>query len=106
MLKIEKIEIKEIKKEMETMCYRGLFLDFMGMALHGYADSPKADAKICFGLGMMCGVSREESEKLMKYLIENWKAWLMDILDGKYKYVNLTEIVYSSWLEYKAKARG
>lgn len=82
---------------------RGLFLDFKGMALHGYADSPKADAKICFTLGMMCGVSKEESELLMNFLIEYWNAWTMDIIYGTYKYVNLTETVYSSWLGYKAK---
>lgn len=96
------IEIREIK----VTNMRGAFLDFMGMALHGYADSPKADAKICFHLGMMCGVSKEESEQLMSYLIEYWNAYAMDIINGKYKYISLTEVVYSSWLEYKHKARG
>lgn len=87
----------------EISNYRGAFLDFKGMALHGYADSQKADAKICFTLGMMCGVSKEESELLMEFLIEYWNAWTMDIIYGTYKYVNLTETVYSSWLGYKAK---
>lgn len=94
------------KSEPTVINVRGLFLDFVGMASHGYATLPKADTKICFYLGMMCGVDKEESEWLTIYLLENWYAYIMDIVDGNYKYVNLTEMVYKAWLEHKASNRG
>ena len=81
-----------------------LFLDFKGM-VHVYANSPKANAKNCLYLGMMCG---EDSKWLMIYLLDNWYAWLMCVVDGNYKYINLTEMIYQSWLENKnsRKYRG
>jgi hypothetical protein len=91
------------KATVKIINLRGAFLDFKNMAMYGYARSVNADTEICFYLGMMCGVNNEEIEQLMSYLLEYWNAYVMDIVDGRYKYVKLTEIVYSSWLEYKAK---
>lgn len=93
------------KATVKIVNLRGAYIDFKNMAMYGYARSANADTEICFCLGMICGVSKEESECLMVYLLENWYAWTMDIINGSYKYVNMSEMVYSSWLEHKANRK-
>ena len=100
-----KIEIIEVKNAVETMCLRGAFADFKGMA-EEYAERKNSDSKTSFILGKICAMSESESISFIQYILDDWNAYSFDVINGKYKYVNLTEIVYSSWLEYKAKTRG
>ena len=36
---------------------------------------------------------------LVTYLEEDWNAWFMSIINREFKYMNLTQIVWNSWLE-------
>lgn len=42
-------------------------------------------------------------EAFIGYLLEYWQAYTMSILNGEFKYMNCTEIVYSSWVDYITK---
>ena len=44
-------------------------------------------------------VSDDNKVCLITYLEENWKAWLNSVLEGTYEYMNLTQIVWESWLK-------
>ena len=39
----------------------------------------------------------------MMYILEYWNGYAMDIIDQKYKYVNLTEMVRLAYLEHMAR---
>lgn len=37
---------------------------------------------------------------LMAWLYDNWKAWLDCVLDGTFKYMNVVNMVFESWIEF------
>mgnify|MGYP007022374178 CR=1 FL=1 len=56
---------------------------------------------------LITGVTLDEDEDvasdnrvcLVTYLETDWNAWFMSIINKDYKYMNLTQIVWDSWLE-------
>ena len=105
MLNIEIIEIFEIKNTRETkenICMRDMFESFKENALD-YAKQPNAKGENCLYLGMICAMSESESISFMHYIFDDWNAYALDIINGKYYYIVLTEVVYSSWIECKAR---
>lgn len=94
--------IIEIKDTMETTCLHELYLEFKGKSIN-YAKQPKANGEVCLYFGMICGMSKSESISFMEYILDDWNAYAFDIINGKYKYINFTEMVYNAWVEHKIK---
>lgn len=45
-------------------------------------------------------VQNDNKVCLITYLEQDWNAWFKSVLDGSFKYMNLTHIVWKSWLEH------
>lgn len=80
----------------------GAYADFVGTA-NNYIKLKNADRETCFFLGMLCNLTEEKAMSFIDYVFDSWNAWVMDIIDKKYRYAHLTKMVYDSWLEYEFK---
>ena len=100
---------KTMKNNFETIQPTQLlnvYKDFYGMLTKYYtyhADTCSIDE-----LHIACRMGTHLEDNIHKilftvYLIEYWNAWFIDVLDGKYKYIHMINMVWSSWLEYMAK---
>ena len=77
------------------------YADFARMAF-GYATT-EAESETAFFLGAICNMDRVESIGFIKYILEYWNAYTMDMINGKHRYTYLTRMVYESWTEYNRK---
>lgn len=75
------------------------FADFEGMAIN-YGSKSNADSDTCFTLGVICSMNKEESKSFMGYLLENWKEYALDVINGNYDYITITPMVYQAWENY------
>ena len=48
----------------------------------------------------ICNFEDEQKIEFIKYLSENWKAYVNDVISKTYDYINLTEMVWDSWIDY------
>lgn len=85
--------------ETEVTNFIGAYADFAGMAQE-YTNKPKADGETCFYLGKICSMNKSESVSFMEYILDSWNAYAFDIINGNYKYIKMTRMVYESWVEY------
>ena len=94
----------KIKNETEINALYGAFLDFKGMLVN-YANNnaQKLDFETLGCAYIINRLDKMHSILFVKYLIEYWTAYTMDIIDGRYNYVKLTEMVFNSWLEHKTR---
>lgn len=90
-----------IKKETEINVY-GAFLDFKGMVVN-YIENHNADLDFALFGCWICKMDRIHQTLFMMYILEYWNAYAMDIINGEYKYVNLTDMVRLSYLEHMAR---
>ena len=95
--------IKESMKraeERQIMCLHGVYLDFKGMledfttknAREMHVETLKASMN-------MTNMGYFEGAAFMSYILKEWNVFAFDIIKGKYKYMNVTDIVYQAWLE-------
>ena len=88
--------------------YLKLYSEFEHKLGHYILNNPLADEDVFrFYKGMQNWVetptdtdTRDDNRAcFITYLEEFWYAWMQSILDGTYKYMNLTSIVWESWEE-------
>ena len=94
------MEIKAVEIRREISLY-GAFLDFKGM-LVSYAKN-NADFETIGSTYIISRLDKTHSVLFMVYVLEYWNAYVMDIIEGKYCHVKLTEMVFNSWLEHMGK---
>ena len=93
----------EIKTTMETTNVYKVFLNFKKMLSDYFIKNYNADLEIGRIAFKLAAMDKIHQTLFMIYVFEYWNAYAMDIINGKYNYVNLTELVYNSWLEHMAR---
>lgn len=91
-----------IKKETEINVY-GAFLDFRGMLIEYFCKNSNANLEIGHTAMKIDLMDKIHQTLFMVYILEYWNAYTMDIINGNYNYVNLTSMVWNSWLEHMAR---
>ena len=91
----------KIKSVTEIKSLYGAFLDFKGM-LVSYAKN-NTDFRTIGSAYIINRLDKVHGALFMVYVLEYWNAYAMDIIEGKYNHVKLTEIVLNSWLEHMGK---
>lgn len=75
----------------------GLYNNFKGMSLEYLRANKEINKETMLILGML-----QEDMAIgvlfIKYVVEYWKSYLMDIVEGKFEMVEITPIVYSCFL--------
>ena len=93
--------VKETPTETRTATnskLKGKFADFKGMFCNYAVNHGSAyykDMAI-----QICNLNEMETFLFISYISVYWDAYTMDIINGDYKYINLTEMVWNAWLEY------
>ena len=77
------------------------FRDFRG-SVNNYLTNNNADLDFALFAVSISTMDQINQVLFMVYLLEYWNAYTMDIVNGEYKYVNLTNIVWKSWKEHMA----
>ena len=75
-----------------------VFRDFNGMISSYMLRNNVEDIEL-FSISIN-NLGKTHKMLFMAYLLANWNAYAMDIINGNYKHIGLTHIVYTSWLEY------
>ena len=80
---------------------KGIFADFKGMFCN-YALNNSSTYYKDLAISV-CNLDDEFQIMFAMYLKIYWEAYMMDVINGTYKYINLTEMVWNAWLEYLEK---
>ena len=94
-------EVKQMKITKETTVENlyEAFRDFRG-AVNNYLVNYNADLNFALFAVSISKMDKIHQSLFMVYLLEYWYAYTMDIINGDYKYVNVTNIVWKSWKEH------
>ena len=94
----------KIKSVTEIKSLYGAFLDFKGMSIsYAKKNANKLDVETLGCIYIISRLDKVHGALFMVYVLEYWNAYAMDIIEGKYNHVKLTEIVFNSWLEHMGK---
>ena len=94
--------VKNNEKVTEIVNAYGAFLDFKG-SVANYIRNYNADLEFALFGYWICKMDKIHQTLFMMYILEYWNGYAMDIIDQKYKYVNLTEMVRLAYLEHMAR---
>ena len=88
---VEYIKIYKILKEVFAD-YKGMLCEYAQLSLANI-DTKDVALKIC---------NLNETHQIMfaDYITSRWEEYTKAIINGKYKYIHLTQMVYDSWVEY------
>ena len=106
---LDEDEEAEFEFEEDEYCYKlNTFTVFERNLGHYLLYNPKADETIFkvyksiqkwVSTPIDPEVCADNKVCLVTYLEEDWNAWFESIINQEYKYMNLTQIVWNSWLE-------
>ena len=94
--------VKNNEKVTEICNAYSAFLDFKGMVANYIRNYNVSLEFALFGY-WICKMDKIHQTLFMMYILEYWNAYAMDIINGTYKYINLTDMVRVSYLEHMAR---
>ena len=80
----------------------GLFADYKGMLVN-YVATGKADLNLAIVTAKICHLDEAHKALFIMYISQYWEEYTFDTINGNYRYVKLTEIVYNAWLRHMAE---
>ena len=93
-MNIERMTLEQIKH---------VFSEYKGMLVE-YAKDHEAtiDLNLLHTMLKIANLDEIYGLLFMIYISKYWHAYTMDIIEGKYVYINYTDMVYNSFIEYMA----
>ena len=85
----------------DPICLKGAFSDYKGM-LVDYICKGDADLDLALTGCAICKLDEIHRQLFMVYILEYWNAYTMDIINGTYRFINYTSMVYQSFIEHMA----
>lgn len=77
------------------------FADYKGMLLaHWKNHDATLEMSLC--VAQITKLDEIHRALFMMYILKYWHEYTMDIINGNYKYIYYTTMVYKSWLEHMA----
>lgn len=92
-----------IEEKVEVYNLENTFNDFKDMLVsYANANGKKLDLDILRTALKITMFDKIHSVLFMGYILEYWYAYTIDVINGKYTYINFTPMVYDSFLEHMA----
>ena len=93
--------VKIFKTTMEICNVYEAFRDFEGMLIRYFMKNHNANATVYNVALRITKMNRTKQTFFIMYILEYWNEYAMDIINGEYNLINLTETVFDSWIKHE-----
>lgn len=84
------------------MDYKGMLMSFM-RKIDLDCSVSKLDLNLLITGCEICRLDEAHQVLFIMYILEYWNAYAMDIINGNYKHINCTSMIYNSWIKHMAE---